>query len=68
MMMMMMATKHWTTLCGETHYEVDRRFGEGRGKPLDVESAGLIVVENLGRGLFVVDDDEEYCRSDRSYV
>jgi hypothetical protein len=30
---------------------VDRRSGEGRGKPLDECSAGLIVVEDFGGGL-----------------
>jgi hypothetical protein len=37
-----------TTFREETPYEVDRRFGEGRGKPLDVEIARLIVVEIFG--------------------
>jgi hypothetical protein len=30
---------------------VDRRSGEGCGKPLDEGSTGLIVVENLGESL-----------------
>jgi hypothetical protein len=30
--------------------KVDRRSGEGRGKPLDESSAGPIRVDNFGRG------------------
>jgi hypothetical protein len=32
-------------------HKVDRRSGEGRGKPLDEGSTGPIVVENFGGGL-----------------
>jgi hypothetical protein len=42
---------------------VNRRSGEGRGKPLDEGSTGPIVVENFGGGLYpavdVSDDDDD---------
>lgn len=32
-------------------HEVIRRSGKGYGKPLDADSTGLVVVQNLKRGL-----------------
>jgi hypothetical protein len=37
-------------------YKVDRRFGEGRGKPLDEGSAGPIVVETFRGGVCLTVD------------
>jgi hypothetical protein len=46
-----MGTTYRETQRWYTPHKVDRRSGDGRGKPLDEGSAGPIVVENFGGGL-----------------
>jgi hypothetical protein len=49
-----MATTYRTTVRGQTDYEVDPRFGEGRGKPLAAASPRPVVVEILDGDLCLV--------------
>ena len=45
------AAANQTTLDEQALYQVDLRFDQGCGKPLDAGSAGQIGVEILGEGL-----------------